>query len=128
MKKRITSAVVLMLSLGGGMAVANNYDSMDRYDLDRDGAISKVEFDSYMARSGQFSDWDQDKDGMLDENEFPDTGVSGKYKDYAQNTDQGVSQARMSDNIFRQYDIDKDNKLDSTEWSNLKRSGVIDDK
>lgn len=126
MKKPITSAVVLMLSLAGGMAVANDYSKMDRYDLDRDGTISKTEFDSYMSRTNQFSNWDRDRNGMLDQNEFPDTGVRGNYKDYARDTNRGVSQTAMYDNIFREYDTNRDNRLDETEWNNIKRSGIVE--
>jgi hypothetical protein len=122
MRKHITSVLALTLSLSSAAVLANK-TSFDDIDRDRDGYVTKSDFQQHVA-DRHFMQFDRNRDGMLDENEFSSSRLGSNMAEFDRDRDSRLSKAEMMDGLFNQYDADRDGRLSKDEWKNVERTGI----
>lgn len=98
-------------------------DDFDRFDETRgaDSDIDRAEFDRRMDERGTFDDWDVDRDGTINENEFNE-GVRTRQEGVGTGTTgttetTGTTDTQDTDyGIYQDWDTNRDGSLDEDEF------------
>lgn len=117
MLRKIAIATAVPLALVCGSAWAMSFDKIDKNNDDR---ISKDEF----LESEVFDRWDNNNDGKLDRNEigFDWSNVS----DFDEDNDGQISQEEFRVYVWSDWDVDENAHLDMFEWDDAGDKGWLD--
>lgn len=82
-----------LLALASNAALAGSTDTYAAIDDNGDGRVSEREFHEYFRQSGVYDEWDNNDDGVIDDEEFAD----GLYDYYDDDDDGFISDAEWED-------------------------------
>ena len=116
-------AVIGLTGCAATDPIDNNYGPFQEWDVDRDGNLEDAEFSQRIAERDYYGDWDQNEDGVINENEF-EAGVFYSYagdNDVIDNTEfseaSGAWYADADDaGTFGDWDANDDDMIDSNEF------------
>lgn len=121
-----------------------NTEDFERYDLNTDRQMDREEFDSRMNTTGEYTEWDTDRDGTINETEFVDgsslylnenqsntemdnqpTGITdtptsmeiGTFDEWDQNNDGVITEEEFNDARFNTMDTNRDGSLSTDEYN-----------
>jgi hypothetical protein len=123
--------VALIASVAAGLAVVLSADatasgpSLQTVDRSGDDRISKDEFYGYVDEAGLYRRYDEDGDGLMDDDELERLGLDldiGWDEDRNSRIDSG----EFWDGVFEAFDEDEDLHWGEPEWENFRGSQLIE--
>ncbi len=118
LKHAIFTAILVFT---GSQAFAGTFDTVD---ADNNGQLSKSELRSHM--DSNYSNWDQDENGKLDESEFGEIGIHDDFNSWDADHDNYLDNGEIGDGVFSRFDDDENGHWDGDEWDDAGDAGLWD--
>lgn len=104
--------------------VANtDADLFGQYDKNTDQRWDRDEFNTSMGESGMYGEWDADRDGFLNENEYNEGTKSWQnesartFSDWDMDRNGNLNEDEFNEGTFGTWDTDRDGMLSSDEYN-----------
>ena len=111
-------------------------EDFDRYDRNTDQQWDRDEFNTSMGESTIFNDWDTDRDGFLNENEYNEGTRNwqgenrGVFGDWDADRNGNIDQNEFNEGTFNAWDADRNGTLNSDEYNRgmgMNNTGITGD-
>ena len=123
MKTQLNSALILTLALATTSVLAGGVGHMDSVDIDKNGTVSKIEFEQYVGEQ-YFGKADRNDDGMIDDTEFMANRMGGSLEEFDRDSDGRLTRTEWHTSVFDKFDTNSDRVLDKSESKDVQSSGI----
>lgn len=98
-------------------------DDFDRYDMERgEDGLDRAEFDRRMDERGAYEEWDTDRDGTINQQEFDEGVRTRQGQETTGNIEETERTGAIDYGTFQDYDRNRDQQIDEDEF----REGTFD--
>jgi hypothetical protein len=100
--------------------------NFDGYDSDKNGSLSREEFDKAIETVTIYENYDADKDGRISNDEYAGIGVEDNMEIWDIDGDGYLDSDEFYDGTFTSFDDNEDGHWDGDEWDDAGDAGLLD--